>query len=470
MTVASGKPLSERKSYPTAYDDYIAHENLIKSGEPPKGAVVYYGKHKENWNCGHVGISDGEGNIISVVNRTKGVDITPLNYFSAPLLGWVTFKEYKSEEEVVEEEPALVDESLISTMNTSPHPWPMCYHDAQRTGRSSFIGPAELPVLKWTLDIPEDLYGSTPIAVAADNTAYLPGYNCLYSVKGDGSLNWIFELPEKERISIYENTASIGVDGTIYIASSGKGAEDSTLYAIDPDGTLKWKYYMGTERYGIFEVLLDNKDTIFVITSLGELLTISSDGNLKNSIIPPREDMLKFNMSIGADSTLYSGYERLYAWSADGTIKWMYDVGRDIYYTPPVIGDDGTIYVIFDESRLHAINPDGTLKWKAIPLRIGRELPAIGADGTVYVISEGEGLCALNSEDGTIKWMYEQYIYGSPIIDGDGTIYVEGKRLYAINPDGTLKWSYGGLWCSVIGADSTIYAMHAEDHLCAIGP
>jgi Tol biopolymer transport system component len=38
-----------------------------------------------------------------VVNRTKGVDITPRNYFRAPLLGWVTCEEYKSQEEIVEE-------------------------------------------------------------------------------------------------------------------------------------------------------------------------------------------------------------------------------------------------------------------------------------------------------------------------------------------------------------------------------
>jgi len=101
MTAASGESLFERKSYPTAYDDYIAHEGLIKFGEPPKGAVVYYGRHEENLNSGHVGISDGEGNVISVVNKTKGVDITPRNYFRAPLLGWITFKEYKSEEEIV---------------------------------------------------------------------------------------------------------------------------------------------------------------------------------------------------------------------------------------------------------------------------------------------------------------------------------------------------------------------------------
>ncbi|MCG2718790.1 MAG: hypothetical protein L6408_08160 [Nanoarchaeota archaeon] len=138
MTVASGKPLSERKSYDTAYDDYIAHKDLIKSGEPPEGAVVYYRKHKENWNCGHVGIFDGEGNIISVVNRTKGVDITPLNYFRAPLLGWVTFKEYKSQEEVVEEvinetweEEAveMVEEKELTEPLESPHPYANNYRN-----------------------------------------------------------------------------------------------------------------------------------------------------------------------------------------------------------------------------------------------------------------------------------------------------------------------------------------------------
>lgn len=116
MAVASVKPLSERKSYPTAYDDYIAHEDLIKSGEPPKGAVVYLDKHAENtYNgvaYGHVGISDGEGNIISVVDKARGVLSVPLKNFKAPLLGWITFKEYKSQEEIVEEVTGEAEEAL----------------------------------------------------------------------------------------------------------------------------------------------------------------------------------------------------------------------------------------------------------------------------------------------------------------------------------------------------------------------
>ena len=110
MAIATGKPLSERKSYNTAYDDYSAQLTqgvLIKSGEPPKGAVVYFGKDETNAYYikaangnnvkvygGHVGISDGEGNIISVLTIKEGVCIRPLKKFKAPLLGWITFEEY----------------------------------------------------------------------------------------------------------------------------------------------------------------------------------------------------------------------------------------------------------------------------------------------------------------------------------------------------------------------------------------
>jgi len=99
IEVAYGNSLSGyyHSGYETAYDDYIVHESLIKFGEPPKGAVVYYGKHKENWNCGHVGISDGEGNVISVVDKEQGVAILPIDSFKAPILGWINSEDYRSQ-------------------------------------------------------------------------------------------------------------------------------------------------------------------------------------------------------------------------------------------------------------------------------------------------------------------------------------------------------------------------------------
>lgn len=67
-------------------------------------------------------------------------------------------------------------------------------------------------------------------------------------------------------------------------------------------------------------------------------------------------------------------------------------------------------------------------------------------------------------------WTFDtgNYVYSSPAVAEDGTIYVGtapggggGGSLYAINPDGTLKWSFatdGGIYSSAaIGPDNTIY-------------
>ncbi len=114
--------------------------------------------------------------------------------------------------------------------------------------------------------------------------------------------------------------------------------------------------------------------------------------------------------------------------------------------------------------------------------------PAIGADGTIYVGSHDDKLYAINP-DGTEKWSYitgdSVYIWSSPAIGADGTVYVgideglesdEGKLL-AINPDGSLKWSYttgGRVYSSpVIGVDGTVYvgSGYPDDcNLYAINP
>ncbi len=51
---------------------------------------------------------------------------------------------------------------------------------------------------------------------------------------------------------------------------------------------------------------------------------------------------------------------------------------------------------------------------------------------------------------GTLKWKYETgyYVFSSPAIGADGTIYVGswGHYLYAINPDGTLEENSYPIW------------------------
>ena len=103
--------------------------------------------------------------------------------------------------------------------------------------------------------------------------------------------------------------------------------------------------------------------------------------------------------------------------------------------------------------------------------------PAIGSDGTIYIGSSDDNLYALNP-DGTEQWAFAtgNWINSSPAIGSDGTIYVgsEDANLYAINPDGTQKWAFptgnGIISSPAIGADGTIYIGSYDDHLYAVNP
>jgi len=69
----------------------------------------------------------------------------------------------------------------------------------------------------------------------------------------------------------------------------------------------------------------------------------------------------------------------------------------------------------------------------------------VGSDSTVYVGSMDQSLYALNP-DGSLKWNYQtnHSISSSPAVGKDGTVYVGSwdNKVYALNPDGSLKWKY----------------------------
>lgn len=99
LSAANNKPLSKSyaSGYSTAFQHYQAHQSLIKQGTPPTGAIVYYGQTTTNKNSGHVGIADGQGNLISVYTVSTGVKRINLNNMGAPILGWINPDEYFSQ-------------------------------------------------------------------------------------------------------------------------------------------------------------------------------------------------------------------------------------------------------------------------------------------------------------------------------------------------------------------------------------
>lgn len=100
--------------------------------------------------------------------------------------------------------------------------------------------------------------------------------------------------------------------------------------------------------------------------------------------------------------------------------------------------------------------------------------PAVGNDGTIYICAPHDNLYAINP-NGSVKWTSPaigKSLWSTPAVSPEGTIYVAGDRLYAFDSGGNIKWTAApdpGYACSpAIGSDGTIYI--GNNGLYAVSP
>lgn len=342
--------------------------------------------------------------------------------------------------------------------------WTIC-HDAQRTGRSSHVGPSR-PYLRWTLQTGD--YTNSAIAFDDEGSLITPLRNGeLRAIRPDGSKKWSLMTENGSGFGY----PSIGTDGTIYTTCS-----DSTVHAISPNGVEWWQTRLGESMFGTptigsdGTIYLEGDYSMRAISPDGSEIWVSQISGLSGGL----------HSALGPDGTIYTALfdGDFTATSPDGTTKWTLspDGGGTPDWSPPAVAADGTVYVGFCDDKLYAIRPNGSVRWK---FTIGEFIccgPAIAADGTVYIASLGGEFFAVNP-DGTKKWeiSLNRGQCSTPVIDADGTVYVcsYGGVLYAINPDGSEKWRYvtggHGVVTPVIGPDGTIYVGSDQGALYAIG-
>lgn len=306
---------------------------------------------------------------------------------------------------------------------------------------------------------------------------------------------------------VYYSAPALGSDETIYVGTSHWGLYegDSTtlygLYAIKPDGALKWKYTTGLRRPIRGSPAIGPDGTIYFVVEVGtseippppkyeELVAVSAAGEYKWKSKITEDSILEIGCltpAIGADGTIYVNGSGTYAFNPDGTLKWR--IAGNVVHSSPAVAADGTIIAAFEAAGgtvtgLQAIKPDGTLKWSYPPFAYFIvSSPVLGSDGTIYIGAKESGtsnqrvMLAITST-GTLEWKYvattEGDIRGSAAVDSDGTIYfgtthAAQNHIYALKPDGSLKWKYNtyqdvlgsyghDLYSSpAIGADGLIY-------------
>jgi outer membrane protein assembly factor BamB len=187
----------------------------------------------------------------------------------------------------------------------------------------------------------------------------------------------------------------------------------------------------------------------------------------------------------------------------DPRITWVREIGTPIFYGSPALSaDGGTVYVgtssqvtpsVPRQHFLVALNvATGAELWRyALGLAEVRSTPAVAPDGSITVLAEEQSITGgfistavvRVSSAGGLVWRRELGIpssaveigFSAPAIGSDGSVYVASDSLYALNPNGTVRWSrfFTGealRASAVIGGNGTVYFASRNIPLTAMHP
>lgn len=321
-------------------------------------------------------------------------------------------------------------------------PFAMFGGNAQNTGTLAGGAPKKKPSQAWELKFEKPIVGSP--SVGPDGTIYVTSHDHkLHAVSPAGVLQWSFETGDR-----IWSTPAVAEDGTVYT-----GSDDDHLYAIEgASGKEKWRYRVGacTEPMGFgpegTRCDVDGGPTLGPDGSIyvgGDgLYAIWPNGSLRWKFATPEH--VPTAPAIGADGMIFIGCmdDAVYAVRPDGTKEWEFRTSRDIE-SSVAVAPDGTIYFGGDDDGIYALAADGTQKWKVITGGDVRASPSISADGTIYVGSYDKKLYAL-SADGVVKWRFSaaDKIHGAVGIAQNGVLLFgsQDDNLYAVADDGRLLW------------------------------
>ncbi|MFY9234886.1 MAG: PQQ-binding-like beta-propeller repeat protein [Fimbriimonadaceae bacterium] len=198
----------------------------------------------------------------------------------------------------------------------------------------------------WTTNVRREVMETSPV----ENGRVYVGSSDYYLYCLDeqtGTIIWRF-WGEK----INRSTLAIGHDGTIYHGSGDSST--NWLFAVNPDGTEKWRFSLAYEIVQPPTVAGDG--TIYVATN---------------------------------DAVPRAG--RLYAIRSTGTLLWSYDFPGSVefpanLYVSPTLGPDGTLYVLSEDKYLYAFRD-----WqRATPQDLAVRYGSV-ASGSVADLAKADG-------------------------------------------------------------------------------
>lgn len=322
---------------------------------------------------------------------------------------------------------------------------------------------------KWALQLDSgDINDQASSAIGPDGTNYFVAYNetdtfCyLYAITSSGNKKWKLSLTSCINISA---SVTIGSNGEIFVCGYNSSF-DSIIYAVSEYG------------YTISGYPLTITSDLYAQSVIQDGPAISTNGSTLY--------VCAYNSNSGNNGILYSinTITKSKNWEFNPS---DYGVPQS---RPALSSDESVVYFTFNTSggaqpnSLYAVYTNtGNTKWEYTTTSYNssydsfpQDSVAIGSDDTIYCVINGDivsgndnnygKLVAIDPSTGAEKWTYlfgtisestGSFVDTSPVIGGDGTIYVGVEiydvlssspgsptsiylTMYAITPEGQLKW------------------------------
>ena len=315
------------------------------------------------------------------------------------------------------------------------------------------------------------------VTLAADGTIYAcSSYDTgatpsnLYAVRPDGTIKWKFPTGKRE----LENAPVVASDGTIYV-----GSADSIMYAVNPDGTQKWKFKANSPIFQTSGVLgLDGR--LYFVSINGMLYALNPDGSeswhLTQNPVFSGTVISEIAMSPTGRSLYLAGRSHsFYSVTVDGAVEWMKTLSGQVD-GGPIVMSDGTIIVfttpdVADFTTITALSPDGAVLWTVHDDAVsGFNDPTVDKEGALYYIA-AVGLqyyLYCRDSNGQLVWrkpVNADVIEVSLVCDSTRTVFFfpsEGSIAYAIASDGSVVWTLpwngdDAICCPALDGVSSMY-------------
>ena len=324
------------------------------------------------------------------------------------------------------------------------------------------------------------------------------------------------------------SSAALSPDGsTVYMMRSLSGSDVAALVAYDAaSGSQKWMVDLSVAMQGasptaqakdIFSSpAVDNNGNVYMIVRDLQseadrnlyTISVSADGSLRWAVpvATPSSNLYATTPAIAADGSIFIAHRdgKVGSLTPDGEYTEYPSTGLSNITSGVAISRSGMVYVTGGNSLgLFGYNPSTDVSWtyntnfggasSALIGALKSTTVAIGTDGTVYSVSDatsGGIIFAVDGVTGAEKWAYTTVGAipdGGVALGADGTVYASGGEylastpsagIYAINPDGTLKWHYPSTaavqtspivdsrgYIHFVDAEATYYVLTAEGEL-----